>query len=243
MNATDLEMLGLNRNEAKVYFGLLQLGQSTAANLVKHLGVHRNIIYDNLDKLTEKGLVSFIMQDAKKLFIAKDSSSIVDFLNTKKEELNKEIHVAEDLLPEIEKLRSVNAVEQEAEIFRGVQGMKKVLSEVLTCKENVVLGMTKESIELLGDTFWKNYNLKIKANKIKEKFLLNSNFKQTDIFKGKKMFKVLPKQFNQVTEVILYGGKVATFIYSKQPMVIVVTDEDYFKNYMAQFEFLWSLSK
>jgi sugar-specific transcriptional regulator TrmB len=192
MDATDLEMLGLNKNEAKVYYGLLQLGQSTAGNLVKHLGIHRNIIYDNLEKLTEKGLVSFIILEAKKLFIAKESTSIIDFLNLKKDQISKEINIAEDLLPKIEELRLVNALEQEAEIFRGIQGIKKVLSDILLFKENFVLGMTKESVELLGDAFWKNYNSKINANKIKELFLFNSNFKQTEIFKEKKEYRVLP---------------------------------------------------
>ena len=65
MDAVDLEKLGLNRNEAKVYFGLLQTVNTTASDLVKHLGLHRNIIYDNLEKLIEKGLVSFVIEGTK----------------------------------------------------------------------------------------------------------------------------------------------------------------------------------
>ena len=70
MHIADLEKLGLNKNEAKVYFGLLKKGQATASELVKSVGVHRNIIYDNLEKLIDKGLVSYVVEGTKRRFIA-----------------------------------------------------------------------------------------------------------------------------------------------------------------------------
>ena len=46
MDSKDLEKLGLNKNEAKVYLGLLRLGSATAAQLVKQIGSHRNNKYE-----------------------------------------------------------------------------------------------------------------------------------------------------------------------------------------------------
>ena len=99
MDFVDLERLGLNKNEAKVYFGLLQLNKASAADLVKKVGVHRNIIYDNLEKLIEKGLVSFVEEEGKKLFIAEDPQSIIEFLETEKEKINNKITKANSIIP------------------------------------------------------------------------------------------------------------------------------------------------
>lgn len=245
MESTDLEKLGLNRNEARVYYELLKLGSATASDLVKQMGVHRNIVYDNLEKLIEKGLVSYIIQETKKLFIAQEPSAILDYLHKKEEEISKEKDIAKKLIVEISNLKKGEVIGQEAQIFRGVKGMKKVLAEILSARENLVLGMTNRSTELLGETYWKNYNAKIKEKKIKEKLLLNSNFKDVYTLKKNKNIQVrtLPKELNQVTEIILFDEKVAIFIYSEKPFVFLIKDKDLYQTYLQQFEFLWKKSK
>ena len=120
MDSTDLEKLGLNGNEAKVYYELLKIGRSTASDLVRQMGIHRNIIYDNLEKLISKGLVSYVIEDSKKLFIAQEPSAILDYLDKKEEELGKEKEIAKKLISDIKKIGSGKRVEQEAEIFRGI---------------------------------------------------------------------------------------------------------------------------
>ena len=246
MELKDLENLELNKNEAKVYYELLKIGKATASQLVKKMGVHRNIIYDNLEKLIGKGLVSYIIQESKKLFIIQEPITIIEFLENKKEILNKKIEKVKKLIPEIENLRKETKAEQEAQIFRGIKGIKKVLAEILKYKENFVIGMTNKSTELLGEIYWENYNAKIKQNKIKEKFLLNSNFK--DIYSFKKDnknidVKILPKEFDQVTEIIIFNGNVAIFVYSENPIVFLIKDKNLYETYLTQFQFLWKMCK
>lgn len=56
-----LVKLGLTTNEATVYDCLLGLGITTAGKIIKKTHLHRNIVYDNLEKLIKKGLVSFVI--------------------------------------------------------------------------------------------------------------------------------------------------------------------------------------
>src|SRR3989344_4358054 len=101
MDSVDLERLGLNRNEAKVYYALLLKGEATAQELVKSLGVYRNIVYDNLEKLKEKGLVSFINIGPKRKFIAEKPEAILDLLESRQQDLNKKVKTAKEMLPVI----------------------------------------------------------------------------------------------------------------------------------------------
>jgi sugar-specific transcriptional regulator TrmB len=245
MEITDLEKLGLNKNEAKVYYALLKAGKSSAADLVKQLGIHRNIVYDNLEKIIAKGLASYIIEESKKVFISQEPTAILDFLDKKEEEIRKEKKLAKEMIEKIKKVQGDSSLGKEAEIYRGVKGMKKVLSEILKAKENLVLGMTNKSSELLGETYWKNYNTKIKADKIRERMLLNSDF--NDVYSFEKNtrteVRVLPKDFNQLTETILFEGKIAIFIYSDKPLAILIRDKALYDSYLIQFEFLWKLSR
>ena len=245
MDEKNLEKLGLNRNEAKVYLALLYKGQATAAELVKSIGVHRNIVYDNLEKLMDKGLVSTVNY-TKKIFIAQKPSAIIEFLESKKESINKEITIATEMIPEIDKLLGSHRTKQEASLFRGLGGLKKVLAEIVRAKESWCIGITNESVKILSDTYWKNYNQKKKETKTREWLLWNSDYVDTSIGiskNPKSHSKRLPKQLNQVTETVMWDNKVAIFVYSSQPIVIVIENKEIFNMHKAHFDFLWKLSK
>ena len=245
MEFKDLEKLGLNKNEAKVYFGLLQKGQATAAELVKSIGVHRNIIYDNLEKLIGKGLVTYIVDGTKKKFIAENPEAIVEFLKSEETNIKEKIKTAKDFIPEINKILSIKKERQEAYLFRGIRGIKKILSEILSSKEFWVIGVSNASVEALGEIFWKNFNIKRKSKKIRENLLFNNDFKNVvNITSGKfSAHRILPKELIQVTEILIYDNKVAMTVYSKEPIGIVIEDEEVSKTFKQQFTFLWKISK
>jgi sugar-specific transcriptional regulator TrmB len=246
MDFADLERIGLNRNEARVYLALTSRGQATAAELVKAVGVHRNIVYDNIEKLIEKGLVSFIIDGTKKRFIAENPQVIIDYLESKKDKIDEEIKEASKIIPQITALLATTNGKQEATIFRGIKGLKKVFNDTLKSKEIWDIGLTNESVQILSSTFWKNYNQKIKDWNIKEHILVNYSYKDTStgLFNIKNIeTRILPQQLDQVTETIIWDEKVAIFVYSAQPIVIVMENKEIFNMYKAHFDFLWKISK
>lgn len=245
MDEKDLEKLGLNKNEARVYFGLLKKGQAAASDLVKTVGVHRNIVYDNLDKLIGKGLVSYITEGTKKKFIAEDPKTILGFLEDKKKIIDKELVIAKNLLPGITKMLSGKKANQNASLFRGVGGIKKILLEVLSSKEFWVIGISNASVEALGETFWTNFNAKRRTKKIKEHLLFNHDFKNVVNIKPSKFseYKILPRELTQVTEILIFKEKVAITVYSKEPVGVVIEDPNVFETFRQQFSFLWKIAK
>jgi predicted DNA-binding transcriptional regulator len=244
MDNIDLERLGLNKNEAKVYYALLMKGEATAQELVKSLGVYRNIIYDNLEKLMEKGLVSFVTDGTKRKFIAEKPTAILEFLETKKIDLDKEISAAKLLLPDISTVLNSHNSKQNVLVFKGIAGFKKVLAEIVQAKKSWCIGITNESVRILGETYWKNYNLKKKETKTEEWLLWNHDFKNTVMGKNTlSHHKVLPKDLDQVIETIMYDNKVAIMVYTFDPIVILIENKEIFETYRKHFEFLWNLSK
>ena len=243
MDETDLERLGLNKNEAKVYLALLYKGQATAAELVKSVGVHRNIVYDNLEKLMDKGLVSSVT-DNKRIFIAQKPSAIVEFLESKKASVDKEIDIAKNMIPDINKLLASHNTKQEVNLFRGIGGLKKVLAECVQAKQSWCIGITNDSVRVLGETYWKNYNVKKKETKTNEKLLWNADYKNTVIVKNPRSeHRILPKELDQVTETLIWDNKVAIMTYSREPIVILIENKEIFDMYRKHFDFLWKLSK
>ncbi|MGN6622795.1 MAG: helix-turn-helix domain-containing protein [Candidatus Nitrosocosmicus sp.] len=61
MMISELVELGLTNGEAKVYFSLLKLGSSKVGSIVKDCRVSYSKVYDVLERLILKGLVSYVL--------------------------------------------------------------------------------------------------------------------------------------------------------------------------------------
>lgn len=245
MQISDLEKIGLNVNESKVYLALLKKGKATASELGKYLGTHRSIVYDNLEKLIEKGIVSFITDGSKKRFVAENPETLINFLENQKVKLDDSISFTKSIIPEMNKILSASESTQDASVFRGIKGIKKILYEVIKSKEYWCIGLTNESVQMLGETFWINYALKRRKNKCKENILLNPDF--IDVFDIKddaiSQYRRLPNEFKQVTEIMIFGNKAALIVYGNNPVGLMLHDSQIAKMFKNQFDFLWKIAK
>ena len=105
-----LEEIGLTHNEIIVYKTLLQLGQTTAGPLTKKSGIHRSRVYESLNKLINKGLVSYSIKANIKYFSAQNPETIIDFLEEKKK-------AVKEILPELKSLQIFKPEKQESNII------------------------------------------------------------------------------------------------------------------------------
>ena len=83
----ELQEVGLSKNEAIAYLKLSEMGLSSAYKLAKEAGLFKANSYDALRKLVEKGLVSEKKIDKKTLYEAMDPSSLLDFIDSKREKV------------------------------------------------------------------------------------------------------------------------------------------------------------
>jgi len=65
-----LENLGFNEREIKIYLNLISEQNLTVLQISKRTNIDRTTIYDLLEKLMNKGIVSFFLQNNVKHFKA-----------------------------------------------------------------------------------------------------------------------------------------------------------------------------
>ena len=68
MNLEILKKIGLSEGEIKVYNALLEIGATSINNIHEKIGIDRRNIYDILNKLIERGLISYVETDGKRTF-------------------------------------------------------------------------------------------------------------------------------------------------------------------------------
>jgi HTH-type transcriptional regulator, sugar sensing transcriptional regulator len=84
-----LEKLGLTSYEKKVYLALLKLQEAKGQELVKESEVPRGRIYDTLDSLIKKGLVTELPTKPKKYKLNEPRRAIKSFIGEKQGSLGK----------------------------------------------------------------------------------------------------------------------------------------------------------
>jgi HTH-type transcriptional regulator, sugar sensing transcriptional regulator len=68
MDIKTLQTIGLTKGEAKVYLTLMKTGSTTTGALITSSGVSRSKVYDVLERLKQKGLVTEVIKQNTRYF-------------------------------------------------------------------------------------------------------------------------------------------------------------------------------
>ena len=79
----DLISIGLTSGEARVFLSLLKMGSAKVGQIVKDSHVSYSKVYDVLDRLSSKGLVSHILLGNVKYFNAVEPYRLEEYIKKK----------------------------------------------------------------------------------------------------------------------------------------------------------------
>jgi len=242
------EIPGLTVNESLVYITLLSLKEAGATKISEKCGLFRTLVYDILTKLIEKGLVSYIKKESKRLYKASSPNRLLELIKEKEDETKK---IVENLNQTFQKPTEEILVEQ----YDGVNGMKVIIEDII---ESAVSGKAKEALFLgpTGDSweFFAPYFIhavkKVKASRLLRKgdfrVIWSSELKTKRLKKligGKKDHRFLPKGFNPTVPVIIYGNKVVVNGKATKPFVVLIQNRNTAESFKHYFNFIWEHSK
>ena len=100
METESLRNLGLTDSEIKVYLALLELGSTTKGPIVDKSRVASSKIYELLEKLSQKGLISTVIRSGTRYFEAAPPSRLLDYLKEKEANLKEQEINLQKLIPE-----------------------------------------------------------------------------------------------------------------------------------------------
>lgn len=242
----EIEEIGLNKNESFVFVSLIKLGEATAGDLIKKTGFHRNIVYDNLEKLLDKGLVIYIIKNGIRYYKLSSPEAIIELMKIKRGEFEKKEKLAKKLSLEIKREIYQSKLKSTAQLYQGKLGIREIMNDTLKVdKDYIVYGAPKSSVELMGETFWKNYTLKRKEKTLIVKMLFNEELRNfgNSLINNYTKIKYLPKQFDSLTETTVYGNKVAIMVWTEKPITVLIEDDNVAKAYKKYFEVLWKIAR
>ena len=244
MNYLDeLIELGLTKNEAKIYLALLIIKQGSVDNISKKSGVHRRNVYDTMQRLAEKGLISRLMSQKTLVYSPVHPDKLSDLVEEKAKLLK-------DSLPGLSQIFDQNPTPQQSYILKGVGGLKNYIN--LELSENAPIygigskgswfdprlgGFAKQAAEK-----WNNLNKK-------SHLIFDAEVKDCpevlNAIHGE--YKFIPEKYSTGSSIDICGQYVLTYSgvsvkkLDQDISIFVLKDKTLAEDYIRWFYALWDL--
>src|SRR3989344_7765998 len=214
-----LEKLGLQTNESRVYLALLELGKGSVSQISKLAQLNRTTSYDILERISLYGLASRSVSNKKQLYIAEPPNRLRAYVESKKRKLEESAKKLDELLPDLQSLYKTE-VKPAIKFFEGRTGIKNIYDHSLDAKSTIysILDLSEYLPEF--DSFGKEHiRDRVKRN-VKEKVLARYSQKAADFYQsaygGKKAYQSNTEyhwldydfKLTQAAEVMIYDDKV-----------------------------------
>jgi len=239
----DLVKLGLTEGEAKVYLALIELGSSTIGPIIGKAKIASSNVYDILNRLQDKGIVSYIIKSKVKHFQAASPRALRDFLDKKEDEIKVQKESLFQITEDLEKLHEI-APRQQAEVFIGWKGLKtafeKHLGNASKESENIFFYIHKERYAKEADLFY--FSIIGLYAKVSSRGITNQYGRKSPWFK-KARVKTKYVDFPIPGNIEICGDSVIIVVWEPHVSAILINSHDIADNLRKYFEEAWKMSK
>ncbi len=153
---------GLTDVEAEVYQAALALGSRPASVIAQKTGLKRGHTYNVLSSLMEKGIVQEFVKGGVKNFTCSPPSSLVAIASAKENELKTVRERLENIVPDLERLRSQLSSQPKVRFFPGLEGIKEIYEDMLRTDDTEIrcfidLSIAWSFLDPSGNAFAANF--------------------------------------------------------------------------------------
>ena len=243
-----LSELGLSDGQIRVYNALLELGNANLNAIQQKTGIERRGIYDIINKLIDKGLVSYTIEQGKRSLQLTNTNNLAEAIQKKQASLQE----LSAKIPEITAIMQQTKIDTNAQVYRGNEAIKSLLNEVLQCRESFWMGGNSfEEYKAVpkGLQLWFERWMKQRAQK---KHIMHDLVSHGTYLKGfepkKKTFHKrqfyryhqLPKGLYVPMVIIIFGDKVAQIQWGNQSFAFVLESEKIRDSFKKYFDHFWN---
>ena len=249
---SNLEKLGLSRNEIAVYSSLLELGEVTVGPLIKKTGLHRQIVYNTLEVLQARDLVVQRVKSNRQNYKVGNIEAFIQKAESQRQ-------TARDLVGELKNFTTAAKFQQEVKIYEGVAGLLEAQIANITRQPR----KTTFNIIGAGGTTWfeqmqVNNTLK-KYEKIRRERRVNTNFVtfesqraeveqiiKQDVSQGPergKHYRFLSEHLANPVVTQIWSDRVVFIIYGQPIIVLEIKNPQLVENFNNYFIALWKMGK
>lgn len=164
MLENNLQKIGLNNKEIKIYLALLKTGTHKASFLTKQIEMPKTSILDTLDSLVRKCLVSKIKKKNAYYFTAYQPDKILEMLEKEETEIKEKKKKVHEILPWLKSLQDISSPKPQIDYLEGKKGLIEAFEDTLRVpKKNIIVyGSVGAQANSLPEAFPEYFDNRVK---------------------------------------------------------------------------------
>ncbi len=240
----DLQDIGLNEKEAKVYLASLELGQSVVQDIAKKAGVNRATTYFVIEGLMKMGLMSSFHKGKKQYFVAADPDRLADILKQEKTRIEKNELNLKKLLPQLESIASRHEGPV-VKYYEGKEGLLTMSEELIKKAKNDI--MMAYSVDAVNTIFTEKERKSARERRIGKKIKTKVIYTYKDgilesTADGERR-KVPKEKFPLNCDIAIYDDYVRIASLGKRLVGIVIEDKEIANSLRSIFRLAWEAAE
>lgn len=242
----NLQNLGISPAESNVYLILLKLGNSKAGQIISRVDLSSSNVHEALEKLSKRGLVSFIMKNGVKEYSASDPNILELLLQKEKQELTEKENNFKELLVQLKSIQTISQPEQNAEIYLGFNGLKSAFKKLLTSssKNTDYVFFYKYNAQDADkvNEFFSKMDIEDYYKKVKTRGIFSPEYKE--LFKKRK--NKIEARFTShpiPSSINVFNNKALIISWSERPVGYLIESKEISEMFRQLFETTWEISK
>lgn len=237
-----LERIGLRPAETEVYTNLLKLGETKVGEIVKVSKVSSSNVNDALNSLYKKGVIGFVLKNNIRHYYPIEVDSLNLLIEKEEEKLNQNKIDLSKAITELNALKKIEELKQNAQIFTGMIGVKSAFKELFKINHknqeykffyrydplNVEI-VHKFFDKMDVEDYYKNIPTKGLFTKEYHKYFKKRHTK----IKAKFTNHPIPSSIN------IYGDKTLILSWTENPIAILIQSKEVTQNFEELFDMTW----
>lgn len=234
--------IGLSPNEAKMYETMLSEGEMTVGEVALKSKIHRRNVYDAMNRLIEKGLVFQVLGTGENHYRPVDPAKLMELVDEKRVKL-------EGVLPRLEVLFKARPEQEASYIYKGIEGFKNYLRDILSVREDVCfIGAKGAWFDPRLQPFLSRFLVDAKKRGVKYRHIFDHEVRQCEstVLKAVgKPYKFFPKKYSTSSMVDVFGDRVVLFTgaglttIDDDITIFVIVSRPMADSYRTWFQFMW----
>jgi sugar-specific transcriptional regulator TrmB len=242
--------LGFTTAEQKIYLAILGMNNTTTGEIIRKTGVARSKVYDLLERLEDKGLVTEIQQGKTRVFCAIDPERILTLIHDRQQQAKKDEEEFKSILPSLRSLQQHRVEEEFARMYIGFEGVESffdsALRELTPKDEYLAFTFVDKNLRPALENTLRIFHRERSRKGIPARILCQATEKevlQKINFSSSRAYELRSTTLQLPTGIAMFRHTVATMSWTKTPRVFSITCKENTDQYRLFFEDIWARAK
>lgn len=234
--------IGFSEGEGRVYEAIMDSENASLQTIHEKTGLERRNVYDIINKLISKGLVTYFTDNKRKIYQASHPKNILTYFDEQQKEIERKKGAFATEMEVLSKRFDSSKPTFDVRIYRGQGSLRTLFNEMLDYPDIYFIGGNWGMVKYLGKEWVDGWMERRNRKKAWMHDIITAKPKLLARYAPHMKFyevRILPEEFGSPNVINIFGNRLVNLFWGENLFAFSIENEEIAKNYVVYFKYLW----